>query len=423
LPKNGRERTLYPMTAQKLLTKIRPTWLHRVAHSMARGIDVRINFENELEQFFSLLEQALSTGDPTWMDSILSDWATAPTQSELEQNKSHVTLLLSKIIDVTNEIICELLTRGEALNLLTNLSPIYTHCVDRAARLETETRIAYISKELNTMREQLEQLDRTKSNFISVAAHELKTPLTLIDGYTTMMRDMLDESGQDQFDGLLIGMNKGVNRLREIIDDMIDVSVIDNNLLSLNLQKITLIHILNLLKGDLAASITERKQKLTIKKFSGSDTWLYADPERIYQALHNVLVNAIKYTPDKGKISVTGRTLPGFIEVIVKDAGIGIAPEHQTAIFEKFAQLGRPNLHSSGKIKFKGGGPGLGLPIARGIIEAHGGTIWVESDGYDEEKCPGSIFHILIPIRAEASDPKVEKFFPSEALDKEEIHG
>ena len=400
------------MSAQDLLAKIRPVWLHRVAHSVARGADVRANFEKELEQFFSLLEQAVATGDPAWLDPILSEWAAAPTQSELEQGENNLTLLLSKMIGVTNEVACETLTEAEALDLLTNLSSIYTHCIDKAARLEMETRVAYITKELATMQQQLEQLDRTKSNFISVAAHELKTPLTLIDGYTTMMRDTIEQSGQNQFDSLLTGMNKGVHRLREIIDDMIDVSVIDNNLLSLNFQKITLIHILNLLKGELSASVMERKQKLEIKKFTGSNTWLYADSERIYQALNNVLVNAIKYTPDKGKISVDGRTLPGFVEIIVKDSGIGIAPEHQTAIFEKFAQLGRPNLHSSGKIKFKGGGPGLGLPIARGIIEAHGGTIWVESDGYDEEKYPGATFHILIPIRTEASDPKSSETLP-----------
>ena len=418
-----RQRKLYSMNVQELLEKIRPAWLHRVAHSMARGADVRIDFEKELEQFFSMLEQAVVTGDPTWMDSILSEWSTVPTQTDLEKGEKKVAVLLSKMISATNEIVREILNENEALDLLTNLNPVFIHCVDKAARLEMETRVEYISKELVTMQRQLEQLDRTKSNFISVAAHELKTPLTLIDGYTTMMRDMLQHSGQNQFDSLLIGMNKGVHRLREIIDDMIDVSVIDNNLLSLNFQQVTLTHIFNLLKGELAASVKERKQRLEIKKFSGSDTWLYADSERIYQALYNVLVNAIKYTPDKGKISVDGRTLPGFIEIKIKDSGIGIAPEHQIDIFEKFAQIGRPNLHSSGKIKFKGGGPGLGLPIARGIVEAHGGTIWVESEGYDEKKFPGSIFHILIPIRTEESDPKVAKFFPDEESNIEDLYG
>jgi signal transduction histidine kinase len=411
------------MGAHELLLKIRSNWLHRVAHSIARGEDVRANFEKELELFFSLLEQAISTGDPSWLDPILAEWAGSPTQSDLEQGKKNVTLLLTKMISVTNEVVRDNLGDHEALDLLMDLVPIYVHLLDRAARLEMEIRMDYMSKELGRVQQQLEKLDRTKSNFISVAAHELKTPLTLIEGYTTMMRDMIDASGQVQFDGLLTGMNKGVRRLHEIIDDMIDVSLIDNNLLSLNFQQITLLHILNLLSGEVEESLSERKQKLEIRKFPGIDAWIYADPERLYQALHNVLTNAIKYTPDRGRISVDGRTLPGFLEITVKDTGIGVAPENTTAIFEKFAQLGRPNLHSSGKTKFKGGGPGLGLPITRGIIEAHGGTIWVESDGYDEQKFPGSTFHILIPIRTQADDPKVVKLFPREATGEESING
>ena len=218
------------MSARELLLKIRSNWLHRVAHSVARGEDVRLNFGKELEQFFSLLEQAVVTGDPAWMDSILYEWVGSPTESDLEQGKNNVSLLLGKMIVVTNEVAQESLETNEALDLLTELIPLYTHLLDKAARLEMETRITYVSKELVNVQQQLEKLDRTKSNFISVAAHELKTPLTLIEGYTTMMRDMIDESGQNQFDSLLVGMNKGVRRLHEIIDDMIDVSVIDNNL-------------------------------------------------------------------------------------------------------------------------------------------------------------------------------------------------
>ena len=326
------------MSARELLLKIRSNWLHRVAHSVARGEDVRLNFGKELEQFFSLLEQAVVTGDPAWMDSILYEWVGSPTESDLEQGKNNVSLLLGKMIVVTNEVAQESLETNEALDLLTELIPLYTHLLDKAARLEMETRITYVSKELVNVQQQLEKLDRTKSNFISVAAHELKTPLTLIEGYTTMMRDMIDESGQNQFDSLLVGMNKGVRRLHEIIDDMIDVSVIDNNLLSLNFQKITLTHVLNLLRGELAEIVSERKLKLEIKKFSGSEIWIYVDSERLYQALYNVLINAIKYTPDNGKIKVDGRTLPGFVEITVADTGIGVAPENHTAIFEKFAQ-------------------------------------------------------------------------------------
>ncbi len=405
------------MDAQQLLEKLRPLWIHRLAHSIARGSEVRSNFEAQLEQFFTLMQQAVASGNPAWLDPLLAEWAAAPTRSDLEEGKNNVTLLLSHMISVTNELAQENLSEREALHLLTTLLPIYTHLLDKTARLEMETRLAYMSRELLNVQQQLERLDRTKSNFISVAAHELKTPLTLVEGYTAMLREMLASPAEQpelaRFDSLLAGMNKGVRRLHEIIDDMIDVSLIDNNLLSLQLQRTTVLHILTVLGNDLSTFLQARKQKLQIRKFPGSRTWIYADSERLYQAFRNILTNAIKYTSDKGKITVSGRTLPGFIEVTIADTGIGIAPEYQTAIFEKFGQLGQPNLHSSGKTKFKGGGPGLGLPIARGIIEAHGGTIWAESPGYDEKRCPGSTFHILLPIRKNAADPKLEKLFPS----------
>ncbi len=407
------------MDAQQLLEKLRPAWIHRVAHSIARGSEVRTNFEAQLEQFFTLMQQAVASGNPAWLDPLLAEWTAAPTRSDLEEGKNNVTLLLSHMISVTNELAQENLSEREALSLLTTLLPIYTHLLDKTARLEMENRLAYMSRELLNVQQQLERLDRTKSNFISVAAHELKTPLTLVEGYTAMLREMIaspvEQPELARFDSLLAGMNKGVHRLHEIIDDMIDVSLIDNNLLSLQLQRTTVLHILTVLANDLSISLQARKQKLYIRRFPGSRTWIYADSERLYQAFRNLLTNAIKFTPDKGKITVSGRTLPGFIEVTIADTGIGIAPENQTTIFEKFGQLGQPNLHSSGKTKFKGGGPGLGLPIARGIVEAHGGTIWAESPGYDEKRCPGSTFHILLPIRKDAADPKLEKLFPSES--------
>ena len=84
---------------------------------------------------------------------------------------------------------------------------------------------------------------------------------------------------------------------------------------------------------------------------------------------------------------------------MVGDTGVGIDPEHHELIFEKFYQRGEVALHSSGRTKFKGGGPGLGLAIVRGIVQAHDGKIWVESEGHDEQRCPGSRFHILLPLR------------------------
>jgi signal transduction histidine kinase len=398
------------MSAHEFLKQIRPAWLQRVSTSLARGTNAREAFTGQLERFFDSLEQALTSGNPAWLDSILLEWTSSPTLTDLQQKKNNVAELINKIISITNDVALEILAEPDALNLLTTVMPIYTYALEKIARLEMESRVIYMTNELDQVQQKLERLDRSKSNFISVAAHELKTPLTLIEGYASMIRDMVAQTNDSQIDMLLAGINTGIQRLREIINDMIDVSVIDNDLLSLNLQPISLKHLFDLLRHDLDGVVLERRQTLEINDFPGSEMWIYADSERLYQCFHNVLLNAIKYTPDHGRIMVDGRTLPGFIEITVTDTGIGISPENQTLIFRKFSQASA-SLHSSGKTKFKGGGPGLGLPITRGIIEAHGGTIWVESPGYDELKCPGSTFHILIPNRTEPNDPKIEKLF------------
>ena len=336
---------------------------------------------------------------------------TRPQKPILKKAITYVSFVINRMIALTIEVARENLNKTDALELLAAVIPIFTHSLSVVVRYEMETRVAHISNELNKTQEKLQELDRNKSNFISVAAHELKTPLTLIEGYTTMMVDMAEQSDQSPISGLLKGVNTGILRLRQIIDDMIDVSLIDNNLLTLNYQPVWISHLLNLLSNELKKPVASRKQTLVINKFDGSDLMIYGDSERLYQALHNVAANAIKYTPDGGTITIDGRLLPGFVEITITDTGIGISAEHQASIFEKFGQLGRTDLHSSGKTKFKGGGPGLGLPITRGIIEAHGGTIWVESEGYDEVKLKGSTFHILFPTRTEATDPLITKFF------------
>ena len=192
---------------------------------------------------------------------------------------------------------------------------------------------------------------------------------------------------------------------------MIDVSMIDNGLLALNYQPVWLNRILHQIYREFNTTIIERHLELEILPYPGSDEMIFADGERLYQAFRNVVSNAIKYTPDEGTITISGRLLPGFIETVVKDTGIGIAPEDHLRIFEKFGRLGDVSLHSSGKLKYKGGGPGLGLPITKGIIEAHGGSIWVELTMSDEEHCPGSTFHILIPVLKTPPDDKVAQLF------------
>ncbi len=409
------------MAVHESLQQIRANWMERVSRDLAHGEGVRAGFMEQLERFYDLLEQTVVTGDTAWLDPILYDWGHSPTETNLEEGDYEVSFIINRMIALTISVARNNLDEKEALELLAAVVPVFTHSLSVVVRYEMETRVAHISGELNKTQDKLQQLDHNKSKFISVAAHELKTPLTLIEGYTTMMVEMVEGNDPSSIENLLKGVNKGILRLREIIDDMIDVSLIDNHLLTLNIQPLWISHLLNLLDNELKKNTASRKLTLTINRFEGCDLMIYGDAERLFQALYNVAVNAVKFTPDGGTVTIDGRLLPGFVEITVTDTGIGISPENQTLIFEKFGQLGRTELHSSGKTKFKGGGPGLGLPITRGIIESHGGTIWVESEGYDEKQLKGSTFHVLIPTRTEPNDPVHTKFFGAFAQPKQEM--
>lgn len=253
--------------------------------------------------------------------------------------------------------------------------------------------------ELERANQTLAQMDKTKSSFIQVAAHELRTPLTLLSGYT----QLLDNKAKNNPDLQTIskGLLEGSVRMQEVVNSMLDISRIDSKMLKALPDKTSLAAILQRVEKTFQAAWDERKLKFVTAGISELPL-IYADPDLLYKLLYHLVMNAIKYTPDGGTITLHGEVIEDDHEIslTIKDTGIGIDPEHQQLIFEKFYQTGEVQLHSSGRTKFKGGGPGLGLAIARGIVEAHGGRIWVESPGYNEETLPGSCFYVRLPLEA-----------------------
>ena len=283
---------------------------------------------------------------------------------------------------------------------------------------ELERRVQERTEELEKATRELEKLDRAKSDFISIAAHELKTPLTLIQGYTNILREDPLILREPRLKELLQGILKGAERLKSIIDDMIDVSLIDTQVLTLRVGPVSLEGILRMVVTELREQAKDRKVDLIIERGRPLPT-IIADAQRLYQVFYNIIGNGIKYTPDGGRVTISTHLIEGengdnnrYVEVVITDTGIGIDPEDQEHIFDKFYQTGDVSLHSSGKTKFKGGGPGLGLAIARGIVEAHGGRIWVKSEGRDEIRCPGSSFYVLLPLRARTDSRRVHVEHP-----------
>ncbi|MFZ6029615.1 MAG: GAF domain-containing sensor histidine kinase [Chloroflexota bacterium] len=266
---------------------------------------------------------------------------------------------------------------------------------------QLESKVEERTAELNQAYNTLEQLDKKKSDFVRISAHELRTPLTVIKGYTQVLGSSLKNQTDDGVENILNGIVAGVNRMLQIVNTLLDITKIDSGTLAVSKETVELHNVYTAVMETIQPSATDRKLEFSVSGLKDLSP-VTGDPSLIAKVFNALLLNAIKYTPDGGKIAVKGRLVQAndqsWAEFAVQDTGIGIDPQYHLLIFEKFCQIGEVALHSSGQTKFKGGGPGLGLYIAKGIIEAHQGKIWVESVGCNETSLPGSTFIVRLPV-------------------------
>lgn len=281
-----------------------------------------------------------------------------------------------------------------------------------------EAEQAELNKAISATTEQLEKLDSVKTDFITIASHELRTPLAQIRGYTDIMEAMNDEGmlDQDQIGSMTANLRKAADRLENLIAAMLDVSQLDVNAMDLRFTEVSVEQMMRMAIEPLTEAIRSRKLMLSARGLRDLP-FIQGDQQRLVQAFRNVVLNAIKYTPDGGRIDITGQQDNSSVLIAIKDSGIGIDAANHELIFEKFYRVQDPSLHSTGATKFMGAGPGLGLTIARGVFNAHGGRIWVESPGYNSEKLPGSTFWISLPLEPPVDAKRITPFDSTISLD------
>jgi signal transduction histidine kinase len=272
---------------------------------------------------------------------------------------------------------------------------------------ELNERISALNEDLTTTNERLQRLDSVKTDFLTIASHELRTPLTQLQGYSDLLQEMVGRglAEIEEVETITRSLGQATRRLTGVITALMDVTEIDIQSMDLDFTRTDLSAVVKAAVEPYAEAIEERRQVLTARGLR-SLPLIFADQKRLTQVFVNLITNAIKFTPDGGEIEVVGQVYekdnegnPLSVRVTVRDSGIGIDRSYHQLIFEKFFRVGPVNLHSTGITKFKGAGPGLGLPIAKSIVEGHGGRIWVESPGCDEEHCPGSVFHVVLPVQ------------------------
>ncbi len=380
-------------------------WIETYSDALIENAAVRLSQDETVKSqiaesvriFFDAFAQTIQLNALTPISTILDDWV----KGRSTQTDGEVLSLLPLLVtlkQVVWSLVLQTCTSDEAIPILTDSDLIFTEAMVYLESLENDSLLEDMRRQLHRAQTRVKHLDKSKSNFIAVAAHELRTPLTLVEGYADMMGTLSPYSSDPQSLLLVDGIKSGTKRLRDIINDIIDVSLLDLRIMEFHFQPVWFGQLIMAAEKNVRKQFATRSVEIEIDRDSIPKGPTYADPDRLLQAVQKVMANAVKYTPDGGRVQVQGRSLPGFTDIMVIDDGVGIDPRNLPHIFDSFSALGDASLHSSGKTKFKGGGPGLGLPIAKGIIDAHGGTIWAESDGYDENQCPGSIFHIMVPM-------------------------
>ena len=254
---------------------------------------------------------------------------------------------------------------------------------DERVQVNGEDEIAQLATRFNQMAMQLEQVESMRRQLIGDVTHELRTPLTSIKGYMEGLVDGVLPSTTETFDQI----HREAERLSRLVDDLQELSRVEAKTYSLDFRSVPVSNLVQTTIKRLSPQATAKR--ITLRSNLPADLPpLLADEDRLTQVLVNLVANAIQYTPEGGEISVSAVRQADEILIAVKDTGIGIPPEHIANLFTRFYRVDKSRSRNAG------GGSGIGLTIARHLVEAHGGRIWAESEGEGQ----GSTFSFTVRI-------------------------
>jgi signal transduction histidine kinase len=282
-----------------------------------------------------------------------------------------VSFLIAMIMQTT-------ITRRLAKLVATMKEVSVTADYGKSIRDDGKDEISILTQGFNQLMQQIKLNQQKKDEFIGIASHELKTPLTTIKGYLELLKQVEDRPLNKQF---VEKASRNVEKLENLIRDLLDVTKIQGGQLELNAHEFVME---DLLAESIAAIQPISSQHHIEREGNLGNAMVMADRQRIEQVLVNLLSNAIKYSPGEKKVIVQSRIDSNEMTIKIRDFGIGIPKEEQSYIFERFYRTRDSSIHISGF--------GLGLYICKDIINRHGGKIWVET----EDK--GSTFCFTLPL-------------------------
>ncbi len=254
---------------------------------------------------------------------------------------------------------------------------------DERVQANSSDELGQLAHSFNQMAAQLEEVEEMRRQLIGDVAHELRTPLTVIKGSMEGLQDGILPATSETYQPVL----READRLNHLVDDLQELSRVEAGAYELHFAPLKLSSLKDTLTKRLGYRFKEKGIEFDCNLPQNLPV-VQADEHRLIQVLTNLLTNALYYTPEGGKVSLQAHAKNNEILVSVKDNGIGIPPEHLDNIFTRFYRVDKSRSRHAG-------GSGIGLTITKHLVEAHGGKIWVESEGKDK----GSTFFFTLPIR------------------------
>jgi signal transduction histidine kinase/CheY-like chemotaxis protein len=292
----------------------------------------------------------------------------------------------------TSMLAVPMIAEGQSIGMLVALDKEGGFSAEDESFLALYASQAAIAVRNSQLFEHTKTLDRLKSEFVAVVSHEIRTPLTSVKGAVELLADPRYFPNNDQQTKLLSIAHANAERLLVLINDILDFSKLENAALPMSLERSAIAPVIEQATHNLRTLIEERDIRMEVAVASALPD-LYIDASRVAQVLTNLLSNAIKFSPSGGRVGIEVKAAGGEVQVSVSDSGEGIAAEDLPKLFRKFTQV-------DSSATRKAGGTGLGLVICKGIVEQHGGKIWVESKPGE-----GSTFFFTLPFADRAATP------------------
>lgn len=248
---------------------------------------------------------------------------------------------------------------------------------------------ALLYNQVQATNQKLKVLDRLKDEFVSLASHELRTPMTAIKSYLWLFLEDNKQALGEKQKMYIERAYTSTDRLITLVNDMLNVSRIESGRLIINRKPMNMVQLISEVVNEITPTAKEEKKEVFYSPSPNETPFVEADPDKIKQVLLNLVGNSVKFSPEGTRVDISTQQKDGMLVTSIKDQGKGISKEDMPKLFKKFGIIGNTTMLPHGAQS-----TGLGLYISKSIIELHGGSVWVDSQGVDK----GATFHFSLPF-------------------------